>query len=200
MSALHNLIYRITEELEQSNRELADMASMDALTGLSNRRQFDKVLTDEIHRINRSDELFSLILLDVDFFKFFNDTYGHVAGDDCLRQIGGVLNEAVKRNSDHAFRYGGEEFACILPFTDRKGAKVITEEIKGNIAKLAIPHEKSQVSKIVTISAGVLTIDIMSHIPPSGLTDICDSLLYHAKKSGRNQAVYGSLSKLLEEV
>ena len=184
---LSHLVASTTEELEQKNTELADMARIDAMTGLANRRHFDESLSQELKRHSRTGTPLSLILLDVDYFKRFNDTYGHVAGDDCLRGIAQVLKKEVHRPADLSFRYGGEEFGCILPDTDNEGALRLGERIRTALEQREIPHKSSDVSAFVSISLGVLTTSCTRETAADELIKSCDSLLYTAKENGRNR-------------
>ncbi|HHU49612.1 MAG: GGDEF domain-containing protein [Caldicoprobacterales bacterium] len=172
--------------LEESNRRLTELSNKDSLTGIANRRCFDATLEHEYFRLRRSNSKLSIILLDIDHFKEYNDCCGHVMGDDCLRQIGRVLAGSVNRSVDLAARYGGEEFACILPDTSIDGAVKIAEKIQQRIQDLKIEHKKSPVSEFVTASFGVTTVQYSSEISPSEVIAMADKLLYKAKVSGRN--------------
>jgi len=178
-------------QLEESNRQLTELSNKDSLTGIANRRLFDATLEQEYSRLRRTKSRLSVILFDLDFFKAYNDYYGHVMGDECLRRIGGVLNDCITRSIDLAARYGGEEFACILPDTDIEPAVKIAEKIRQRIMDLKIEHKKSPVSEYVTASFGVTTVQ---YSPETSLEDIiatADKLLYKAKTSGRNRIEYG---------
>ena len=175
------------EELAESSRVLETLSLTDALTQLANRRHFDEVLTTEYSRHVRSGGELSLIMLDIDHFKTFNDSYGHLKGDECLKQVAHVLSDCVSRTIDLAARYGGEEFACILPDTDMHGAVVIAEKIRRGIQALAIPHKASSAAEHVTASLGVVT-SVCSHERTAlDLLAQADDLLYRAKSSGRNR-------------
>jgi diguanylate cyclase (GGDEF)-like protein/PAS domain S-box-containing protein len=176
--------------LEGSNRKLKELSNQDSLTGIANRRCFDATLEHEYYRLRRSNSKLSIILLDIDHFKEYNDYYGHVMGDECLRQIGSVLSSCVSRSVDLAARYGGEEFACILPDTDIQPAVKIAEKIQKRIQDLKIEHKKSTVSNFITASFGVTTVEYSSDISPSDIIDMADKLLYKAKVSGRNRVEY----------
>jgi diguanylate cyclase (GGDEF)-like protein len=186
LKSLSHLVSSTTQELEQKNKQLEILANQDGLTGLFNRRFFDNTLAYLIKEHGRSGAPLSLILIDVDFFKQFNDQYGHVAGDDCLREISALLQKLMRRTSDMAFRYGGEEFSCILPATAHPGALKMAETIRSGVKNLAIPHKTSKVAEFVTTSLGVITLTDNRDISPQKLTDACDQLLYEAKKGGRN--------------
>jgi len=189
MRVLHRLVDTSTREIEHMNAELGRLASKDSLTSLSNRRLFDETMQRELKRQGRSGAPFTLLMMDIDFFKPFNDTYGHVHGDDCLRAVSLVLSKNVKRPGDTAARYGGEEFACILPSTDYEGAMKLAEAIRQGVEDLNIPHSASRIAGHVTISIGVLTIEEAEGADPESVIKMCDALLYQAKEHGRNQVV-----------
>ncbi|MBF0613570.1 MAG: diguanylate cyclase [Magnetococcales bacterium] len=174
-------------ELKHARDQLMRLAVTDGLTGLANRRHFDLVLEKEYPRLARNRGLLSMILFDVDHFKAFNDTYGHLAGDDCLRRIGGVVLQAITRAADLGARYGGEEFVCILPETGHEGALRIAERIRTGIHALEIPHAKSSVAKHVTASLGVVTVRCIAGRSPLHVVAQADEQLYSAKSSGRNR-------------
>jgi len=176
-----------TRELSAANRKLEALSNTDGLTQLANRRRFDKVLEAEIFRLRRSGAPLSLIMLDVDFFKKFNDTHGHVAGDECLRQVGALIKSLVNRPTDLSARYGGEEFAVILPETNSEGALAIAERLRRGIAGLAIPHAASSVAKHVTASLGVVTVIPNIALSATELVKLADTQLYQAKQNGRNR-------------
>jgi len=173
--------------LTKAHDSLTVLADTDGLTGLANRRRFDVVLETEFSRLRRSRAPLSLILLDVDFFKNFNDHYGHVAGDECLKRIGGVLEGSISRAPDIPARYGGEEFAAVLPETDHDGALAIAERIRSDIIALAIPHTRSAVAEHVTISLGVVTHDCSAVGSAREFVMMADEQLYRAKSEGRNR-------------
>ena len=145
------------------------MATTDSLTGLANRRRFDEELSRQYVAHSRSAVELSLIMLDIDHFKAFNDTYGHVAGDDCIRQVAKIIRDAIPRLTDTAARYGGEEFACILPMTNSEEARKIAEKIREGICSLSIPHSNSSAAKYVTVSLGVIS---AKWVPASSEFDI----------------------------
>jgi diguanylate cyclase (GGDEF)-like protein len=175
--------------LEDSNRKLAALNRTDGLTGIANRRHFDEMLDREYVRHARSVSELSLILLDIDHFKAFNDSYGHVQGDECLRRIGRVLADSATRAVDLVARYGGEEFACILPGTGPAGAAVIAEQIRRAIQDLAIPHKGSVTADCVTASLGAVTVRCTPDRSATDLLVQAGDLLYLAKSSGRNRVV-----------
>jgi diguanylate cyclase (GGDEF)-like protein len=178
-----------TQLLEELN-EVNNLATIDHLTGLANRRYFDQSLTDEWRRCLRDKQPLSLIMCDVDHFKLYNDHYGHQMGDSCLTQIAQAIDHSIRRPGDLAARYGGEEFAVILPNTKIEGGISVAEKIQDTVRRLKIPHEYSQVSEYVTLSLGIGTIMPSPHNSPIQLICEADRLLYIAKQRGRNQFVY----------
>ncbi|VVM71657.1 hypothetical protein PS645_01798 [Pseudomonas fluorescens] len=174
--------------LIEVNRSLNLLALEDALTGLSNRRQFDLYIHSEMGRARRTQSGLALLIIDVDHFKLFNDRYGHVAGDECLRKISAFITQNILRPADLAARYGGEEFAVILPGTDYAGAFLVAEKIRRAVMQAAIEH-KDGVEGRVTISLGVAAYDPASQVQPEDLVGIADKALYVAKAGGRNMSV-----------
>lgn len=177
--------------LAEANRKLEALSSTDALTGIANRRRFDEILAREYANHARVGAKLSLILLDVDFFKLYNDHYGHQQGDECLRRIAEVLSACAKRPSDLVARYGGEEFVCILPDTDSSGAHHVAECIRHGVMEQAIPHARSEVADRVTVSLGVVTSRCSPATSPAHLLEQADHHLYEAKKAGRNRTASG---------
>ena len=176
-----------TRELTDANQELQRLSLSDALTCIGNRRYQDEFLEREWRRALREQTPLSLVMLDIDYFKLFNDTYGHVAGDDCLRKVAGILTATIQRATDFASRYGGEEFVLVLPATGEQGALTLAEKIRRGVEELAIPHEKSPVAGVVTVSIGVAAIVPMRDSEGSLLLVAADRALYQAKTAGRNQ-------------
>ena len=174
-------------ELEESNRKLIALSATDGLTGISNRRHFDEMIAQEYARHARTGKHLSIIILDIDYFKSFNDIYGHVMGDDCLRQVANTTDKCATRPSDLVARYGGEEFICILPETDNPGALFVAEKIRRSVLELFIPHKGSTVSEFVTVSLGVVTVKCIPNGSTEEIVVLADELLYKAKSSGRNQ-------------
>ena len=172
-------------EIERNTAQLNSMT--DSLTGLANRRCFDEALGIEFYRSKRSGSTLSLIMLDVDHFKKFNDYYGHVAGDDCLRQLGTTLKTMVGRAPDIVARYGGEEFVIILPETDDIGSKALAERIRKAIEALSIPHSASETAKFVTVSLGVVTVYTTELASPEQVVAMADEAMYCSKDEGRNR-------------
>jgi diguanylate cyclase (GGDEF)-like protein len=171
---------------KQSTDRLGKLARIDGLTEIPNRREFDRMLEIEWLRAIRSESALSLLMLDVDNFKAYNDGYGHDAGDECLRQVASTIQTTMRRSADFAARYGGEEFVCVLPDTDRDGAIALADSIRGNIEALNIPHTNNNAERIVTISTGVATFLASAQQSPVELSKAADGALYLAKKSGRN--------------
>lgn len=177
-----------TGELQQANAHLSAMAWKDGLTGLANRRAFDDFLSRELRRATRNKAPVSLILLDVDYFKRYNDSEGHAAGDECLRRVAGALEAPPGRAGELAARYGGEEFAVILSGTDLAGAAVLADKLRRKIAALAIAHPQHP-EGVVTVSAGVACV-AGPHEPAACALDLikaADAMLYAAKQAGRNR-------------
>ena len=166
---------------------------LDGLTGVFNRRYFDRQLSMEVARSVRNKSPMALILLDVDFFKLFNDRYGHLAGDDCLRQIATAIKNALRRPADLVARYGGEEFVCILPETSFEDGMAMAQVLEERVRKLALPHDRSEASKVVTISLGVAGRVAGSPTDAQTLVALADEQLYKAKHSGRGKACGGLL-------
>jgi diguanylate cyclase (GGDEF)-like protein len=179
----------IYEKLELANQELLRLANIDSLTQIANRRCFDQVLFQEWKRLKREKLPLSLILCDIDFFKNYNDHYGHPAGDECLKQVAEIINQSVNRPPDLVARYGGEEFVVILPQTEIRGAVHIAQTIRAKIESAAIPHISSQVSEYVTLSMGITTLIPDLQTDPQYLISEADQALYQAKKSGRNRFI-----------
>ncbi len=174
-------------ELKRARDRLAQLAITDGLTQIANRRHFDDTLAREYARLARNQQMLSLVLVDLDHFKEFNDSYGHISGDDCLRAVARVIDSAASRPADLAARYGGEEFACILPDTDREGAVAIAERIREGVSALGIVHDSSPSGGYVTASAGVGTVRCQPDRSPLNVVAIADEQLYAAKAAGRDR-------------
>jgi diguanylate cyclase (GGDEF)-like protein len=178
---------RAGNALLELNKTLEKLALQDGLTGLANRRQFDTALQNELSRATRAASSLALIMMDVDCFKKYNDIYGHLAGDECLRQVGKIIQSAEGRTGDLAARYGGEEFAIILPSTDVQGALKVAEHIRKAIRELEIKHD-GNLPGVVTISAGInVLMPVTDHDTPSMLIGAADEAMYLAKLAGRDQ-------------
>lgn len=170
-----------------AQEELQCMAMRDGLTGVANRRSFDHTLNVEWRRASRESRALSLLMIDVDFFKLYNDTYGHQGGDECLRRVARAMSDVITRSSDEVARYGGEEFAILLLATDLKGACIVAERIRAAVENLAMPHAKSEVADCVTVSIGVSSMVVALHGEQAQLLSAADKALYQAKKDGRNR-------------
>ncbi|WP_248920368.1 sensor domain-containing diguanylate cyclase [Pseudomonas entomophila] len=184
----------IERALHQAHQTLKAMALNDSLTGLGNRRRLDAVLEPEIRRARRQGHSLALVMLDLDYFKLYNDRYGHPAGDACLRRFGELLRQALKRPGDLAVRYGGEEFTLLLPDTDTQGASLIVQEILQALRRAAIEHLGSPLGR-VSASAGIAVVaPSLGRVTPENLITAADEALYTAKRQGRDRyCVAGSV-------
>lgn len=182
---------RLVAELAESNQRLSELSTTDGLTGIANRRRFDELLEEEWRRGIRNRQSLALAMLDVDFFKAYNDRYGHQGGDDCLRQIGHLLSRHIRRAGDFVARYGGEEFVIICAATDGEHARRLVEAMRTSLDELALPHELSPYGH-VTISVGVSAVTPDESLSSGLLLRQADEALYAAKKSGRNRVVLAS--------
>ena len=191
IGAMRNISKRKSLEIElaAANQRLETLARQDALTGLANRRSFDEMLPQCYGRARQGRENFTIVMIDVDRFKLFNDRYGHPAGDECLRRVGGAIAASIRQTCDIAARYGGEEFALLLPETDEESGALVADRIRQNVERLALEHGDSSCG-IVSISAGVSSIAADTpHDGPDMLLRSADLALYAAKSAGRNLVV-----------
>jgi len=179
---------KLLQELARKNRELERLSLLDGLTGIPNRRWFDKVFSREWLRAARKSEAVSLIMIDIDYFKLYNDTYGHPAGDECLRKMAKTMEQTLRRPGDFLARYGGEEFAAVLPNTNAGNAVSVARKMHTCISQLRIPHSRSDISENVTVSIGISSL-IPQHSKSSSsyLISLADKALYLAKKKGRSR-------------
>lgn len=179
-------------ELTEKNAQLLKQSQIDSLSGLFNRAYFDQRLQAEIRRSQREQRPLSLLLLDVDHFKHINDSLGHQAGDAAISQLASLLQHCLKRSSDQAFRYGGEEFALLLPNTNLQGAIELAEHIRHYVASqsLILSHQSRQ----ITLSIGACSAIAVADFSPADYIAAADKALYHAKSSGRNQVQQQSLT------
>ena len=175
-----------TAALEQANAKLEAMSHTDALTGLPNRRRFDEILNTEWRRAVRQSSPLGLAMIDVDRFKRYNDHYGHLEGDDCLRDIAAAMRDSLRGDPDVICRYGGEEFAAILPGAGRSVSLRIAERLRAAVSALRRPHSGNE-SGIVTISVGVAAHIPRDSVTASELVAVADIALYEAKMNGRDQ-------------
>jgi diguanylate cyclase (GGDEF)-like protein len=187
--ALERQVARRTVQLAEANRRLEQLAASDGLTGIANHRVFEEHLQREWLRAQREGTELSLLMLDVDFFKAYNDALGHQQGDDCLRKVAAVAAEHAARPGDLAARYGGEEFAVVLPATGAAGAQAVAEEIRTSLAALAVAHPASPVSARLTVSIGIATRRPGRGEEAGSLVSAADAALYRAKREGRDRSV-----------
>jgi diguanylate cyclase (GGDEF)-like protein len=185
-----------TRELEQANQMLARFSYLDAVTGIANRRNFDDGLDLEWRRLLREGGALSLVMIDIDHFKAFNDTYGHQKGDDCLKAVAQTLRHALHRPGDLCARFGGEEFGVILPGTEAEGALAVAEGLRRSVEDLAVPHSGAATAPVVTISAGVAALYPSRGGSIQFLVESADRALYQAKTLGRNRVVVASAAPL----
>ena len=176
-------------ELLVANAKLEKLSRIDPLTGLPNRRAFDEVYNREFSNAVHLQQSLVIMILDLDFFKQYNDTYGHIAGDNCLQNISSVFNKVIRCDMDFAARFGGEEFIVLLHDMDEEGAEKVAKNIQRHINDLNIPHTTSTVSSHVTVSIGVVIAHPDSQTDPAALLNRADQALYQAKNSGRNRIV-----------
>ncbi|MGF1908522.1 diguanylate cyclase [Vibrio kasasachensis] len=186
---MRNQLNRKTADLARLNQELEKLASEDGLTKVSNRRDVDKKLKEMISVHGRHNNALTVILLDVDFFKLYNDNYGHIQGDQCLVQIASTLKNLFARNGEVVGRYGGEEFVIILGHSDSYQAEIHAERVKKELTDKGFVHEHSDVADYVTVSQGVVSIQPTGHEPVDELYRMADIALYQAKRQGRNRYV-----------
>lgn len=174
------------QELIKLQKELEELSFKDGLTGVANRRMFDSVIETEWLKARQNKQPLSLIIIDIDFFKEYNDFYGHLQGDDCLKQVAETLNNVKSRSRDFFGRFGGEEFIMLLPEADENAAWSIAERCRQALFKKQIPHEQSKVSQLLTISLGVSTMIPSQDDEHNELISRADKQLYQAKQKGRN--------------
>lgn len=180
-------LMQVSSELRTANQRLQHLSELDELTGLINRRGFDRLLHAEIGAARREQQPLTLVFCDLDAFKPYNDTLGHVQGDDCLRRIGALLRDACHRPRDRATRYGGEEFALILPNTPKSGAMTFARAIRRMLAGVALPHPASPVGGLVTLTGGITTCIPDAQTTAEGMVMRADQALYAAKAQGRDR-------------
>jgi len=188
----YRALRRSQQELLRANLELRRLTHSDGLTGLSNRRYLDEFLSAEWKRAERERTEVSLLMIDVDYFKPYNDTYGHVAGDNVLRSVATTIRREIRQPRDLVARFGGEEFAVVLPGTGSAGARLLAEKMRRDVAGLALPHVGSAVSEHLTISIGVATLTPAPGLAETALIEEADAALYRAKRDGRNRVAFST--------
>lgn len=194
--ALAGELAQTMRQLAESNVELARAARQDGLTGLANRRALDEALEAEWRRGLRDGKPLSFVLIDLDHFKLYNDRYGHVRGDECLRAVGDVIGATARRASDLAARYGGEELALLLPSTPAEGARAVAERLRARVAALGLPHEgRTDGSNRLSVSIGVATLVPSPDEQQRVLVEAADAALYQAKRRGRDRVVHAALDR-----
>jgi diguanylate cyclase (GGDEF)-like protein len=186
--------HQVEAALQNANQELQRLATLDGLTQVANRRRFDEHINKVWQILVREQLPLALLMCDVDFFKRYNDSKGHQAGDECLYQVAQTMKHTVKRPADLVSRYGGEEFAVILPNTDADGAMMVAQEIQQSIQASALLHPQSPISQQITLSIGVSCTIPCQQLRPASLISAADQALYQAKQSGRNRAIFLGLT------
>jgi two-component system chemotaxis family response regulator WspR len=190
MSKMQEQLEIMNKELARSNQELQRLSSLDGLTGVANRRQFDDTLEQEWQRALRTNMPLSLIFADIDFFKRYNDHYGHQAGDDTLKRVAYTLARTVHRPADLVSRYGGEEFVMVLPDTTLDGAIAVADKVLNSVRALNIPHENTEGNDRITLSIGVATLNPGDKDTAEKLVEAADKALYRAKGAGRDRVEF----------
>ena len=186
------------KQLEASNLKLQKLSMLDGLTGIANRRHFDDTIDNELASTLKKESPLGLILIDIDYFKRYNDSYGHQRGDDCLIRVAKSLSSECKNAEDLAARYGGEEFVILLPDTNEEQAYAVAERIRKAVEALDIEHKASDVTQHVTLSLGVSATQPGVKMKAAALIELADKALYKAKESGRNQSVKASKTEITE--
>lgn len=181
---------RATENLNSSKLELQDRVHYDTLTGIYSRRYLEETLKSDLQAAAQNGGLFSVMMLDVDFFKKYNDTYGHSDGDNCLRRVAKAVAESLTRADDFVARYGGEEFVVVLPNTDESSARVIANRILENVRALRIPHANNAAAPYVTLSIGLTTTTVEKTHTGADYIKRADEALYASKQSGKNRYTF----------
>jgi len=181
---------RTAFDLFNSNADLSDKVLRDPLTGLYNRRYLEDKLAHNIKELSRASGKLSLLMLDIDFFKKFNDTYGHNEGDYCIKSVAEAFTGCVARENDFVARYGGEEFVIVLPYTDENGARLIAKRALDRVNERRIPHEKNECAGYVTVSAGVTTAYVKFNHNGEDYIKCADEALYMSKQNGRNRFTF----------
>jgi diguanylate cyclase (GGDEF)-like protein len=180
-------LLELTARLKEMNHELQLLSSRDGLTGIANRHAGSDFLSREWPRAIREQNYFSVIMLDIDYFKLYNDTHGHLQGDECLKNVAQALRRGIHRPADLLVRYGGEEFIAFLPDTNREGAFIVASALKSEVEVMQLPHGSSKASPYVTVSVGMASAIPDMNKPVEVLIDSADRALYRAKQEGRNR-------------
>lgn len=188
------------QALQQANKKLEALARVDGLTQIANRRFFDEVLQKEWRQMQRNQKPIALIMIDIDYFKLYNDNYGHAKGDDCLKQVAAIINSCIRRPHDLAARYGGEEFVCILPDTDFEGAQTIANLILNSVRDSKITHEYSKTENYITVSIGCCCMIPDRNSSFETLIVKADTLLYRSKELGRDRITMNNPSDCRTQV
>jgi two-component system cell cycle response regulator len=199
---LASLIQRKKAEaaLKVANHELQCLATLDSLTGIANRRKFDEYLSKQWELLAQQQLPLSLVICDIDFFKNYNDTYSHLAGDFCLQQVAQAIANTLNHPTHLLARYGGEEFVVLLPNTNADGALCIAEKVRFEVQRLEIEHAKSCVSQYITLSTGVASFVPQKEFSPLALIAVADRALYEAKQQGRNRSVVKNFESLSSQL
>ncbi len=195
IAAMRQALITLSEKLEIANDELKSLADADGLTSLANRRRLDRHLTREASRCARMNHPLSLLMIDLDHFKSYNDHYGHLAGDSCLKKVAKALSSGINRAPDLVGRYGGEEFCVILPDTDIEGAIKVAEVLRNKVLALNIPHQGNSAAEVVSTSIGLATEILEPGRDATHLLNQADKALYQAKENGRNQVASSDQSQ-----
>jgi diguanylate cyclase (GGDEF)-like protein len=193
--AILNLRIRNHLEMKRQRDILASLSHIDGLTGIANRRAFDENIDREWRRAMRSNKQLSVLMIDIDCFKLYNDSLGHLAGDDCLREVARTLQIPMARAGDLLTRFGGEEFVAILPETHGDGAELMANKLLTSVRERAIPHPASTVADIVTVSIGAATCLPENSLAPISIVEAADLALYRAKQEGRNRVAFASKNR-----
>lgn len=189
IAAMRTQLLQTTKKLEIANEELERLATLDGLTGIANRRHLDITIAKELARAQRYAQPLTFIIADIDFFKKYNDHYGHIQGDECLKAVASILDSSLRRPSELVARYGGEEFCMLLPNTDIKNAKLVAEKLVNAVRSLEFRHEGIDKQAIVTMSFGVMSLVPSRDVTVKELMLQADEKLYRAKENGRDQWV-----------
>jgi diguanylate cyclase (GGDEF)-like protein len=179
-----------TVGMNTSNQKLTNEVNIDALTGLYNRGYLDRTLKSIVEDINNYSENLGIIMMDIDYFKKYNDAYGHDGGDDCLRKVAKALKSCIRRKQDFVARYGGEEFTVVLPKTDEDGIRLMCERLRTSVLGMKIPHKGSDVNEFVSISMGATVCSIRKSEDPAEIIKVADNALYESKTNGRNRYTF----------